>query len=47
METVTDTVSPWHGTILLPRMLSNQLGHLLEYKMIEQDGKIVDWLGRA
>ncbi|KAM0794839.1 hypothetical protein BDR22DRAFT_814504 [Usnea florida] len=41
MAPVTDKLSAWYGTVPVPRMVQNQLGHLLELKMIELDGKIL------
>ena len=41
MAPVTDRLSAWYGTVSVPRMVQNQLDHLLELKMIELDGKIL------
>lgn len=41
MTTVEDTRSAWYGIKPVPRMIQNQLGHLLELNMIELDRKIV------
>ena len=41
MATVTDRFSAWYGIIPVPRMVQNQLGHLLELKMIELDKNIL------
>lgn len=41
MARVTDRLSAWYGIVPVPRMIQNQLGHLLELKMIELDRKIL------
>lgn len=41
MATVTDRLSAWYGIVPVPRMVQNQLGHLLELNMIELDEKIL------
>ena len=38
---VTDKLSARYGTVPVPRMVQNHLGHRLELKMIELDGKIL------
>lgn len=40
MATVEERNSPWYGTKPVPRMIQNQLGHLLELNMIKLDRKI-------
>ena len=50
MTIVTDRSSSWYGNIPVPRMVQNQLGHLLELNMIELDARILravhDLLGK-
>ena len=41
MATVEDRDSPWYGIKPIPRMIQNQLGHLLELNMIDLDKKIL------
>ena len=40
MATVKERNSPWYGTKPVPRMIQNQLGHLLELNMVKLDKKI-------
>ncbi|KAK3291070.1 uncharacterized protein B0H64DRAFT_331354 [Chaetomium fimeti] len=46
MTVIDDPVSAWYGHIPVPRMVKNQVNHLLELKMIELDQKITDALNR-
>jgi hypothetical protein len=41
MAIVEDTHSAWCGIIPVPRMIQNQLGHLLELHMIRLDEEIL------
>lgn len=41
MATVEYRDSPWYGIKPIPRMIQNQLGHLLEMKLIDLDRKIL------
>ena len=41
MATVTNISSAWNGITPVPRMVQNQLGHLLELNMIELDRNIM------
>jgi hypothetical protein len=41
MATIEDRDSAWYGIKPVPRMIQNQLGHLLELNMIELDRKIL------
>jgi len=41
MATVEDRDSAWYGIKPVPRMIQNQLGHLLEMKLIDLDRKIL------
>ena len=41
MKMVTDESSAWYGMIPVPRMIQNQLGHLLELQLIELDRKVL------
>jgi len=47
MAAVRDSQSPWNGITLVPRMIQNQLGHLLELQMIELDKRILLALCKA
>jgi hypothetical protein len=47
MATVHDSQSPWDGLTPVPRMIQNQLGHLLELQMIAFDKKILHALHKA
>ena len=40
MTTVTDRASAWFGMKPVPRMIQNQLGHLLELHMIKLDKEL-------
>ena len=40
MAAVKERNSPWYGTKPVPRMIQNQLGHLLELNMIKLDREI-------
>lgn len=44
MATVNDEESAWHGFTPVPRMVQNQLGHLLELRMIDLDKRILPTL---
>ena len=44
---VNDHQSPWHGHTPVPRMIQNQLGHLLELRIIELDRKILEALHKT
>lgn len=46
MAIVNDPQSAWHGHTPVPRMIQNQLGHLLELRMIELDRRILEALHR-
>ena len=41
MNAVEDRDSAWYGIKPVPRMIQNQLGHLLELNIIELDSKIL------
>jgi hypothetical protein len=41
MAAIEDRDSPWYGFKPVPRMIQNQLGHLLELNMIDLDRKIL------
>lgn len=41
MATIEDRDSAWYGVRPVPRMIQNQLGHLLELNMISLDRKIL------
>lgn len=41
MAPVNDRQSAWHGFTPVPRMVQNQLGHLLELRMIDLDRKVL------
>ena len=41
MNTVHDSQSPWKGTTPVPRMIQNQLGHLIELQMSALDERIL------
>lgn len=41
MPFVTERDSPWHGVRPVPRMVQNQLNHLLELRLTELDTKIL------
>ncbi|KAI4156834.1 MAG: hypothetical protein L6R39_001000 [Caloplaca ligustica] len=41
MAAIEDRDSAWYGIKPVPRMIQNQLGHLLELNMIELDRKIL------
>ena len=41
MTTIEDQESAWYGIKPVPRMIQNQLGHLLELNMIDLDKKIL------
>ena len=41
MTVVRNRNSAWYGITPIPRMVQNQLGHLLELKMIELDREIL------
>lgn len=47
MATVHDSQSPWNGITPVPRMIQNQLGHLLELQMIKLDKRILLTLQKA
>lgn len=46
MAVVDDPLSAWCGHIPVPRMVKNQVNHLLELRMVELDRKITDALSR-
>jgi len=46
MAMVDDPASAWYGDIPVPRMVRNQVNHLLEFRMIELDRKITQALSR-
>lgn len=46
MATVNDRESAWHGFTPVPRMVQNQLGHLLELRMIYLDRRVLPALQR-
>lgn len=41
MKTIDNRGSAWHGLTPVPRMVQNQLGHLLELRMVDLDKKIL------
>ncbi|KAL2284395.1 hypothetical protein FJTKL_08824 [Diaporthe vaccinii] len=41
MSSIQDESSAWHGAMPAPRMVQNQLGHLLELRMVELDAEIL------
>ena len=41
MAVIEDRDSPWYGIKPIPRMIQNQLGHLLELNMVDLDRKIL------
>ena len=41
MPLVTEKDSPWYGKTPVPRMVQNQLNHLLELRLTELDTKIL------
>lgn len=41
MAVIKDQDSAWYGIKPVPRMIQNQLGHLLELNIIELDRKIL------
>lgn len=47
MATIHDSQSPWNGITPVPRMIQNQLGHLLELEMIKLDKRILLTLHKA
>jgi hypothetical protein len=47
MATVYDSQSLWDGLTPVPRMIQNQLGHLLKLQMMEFNKKILQALHKA